>query len=264
MNATAQARLSELDAVLDDQHPSAELAGELFAIVDVVERQPALRRALTDPSTAERGLNRLVEALFAGKVSEAAQRVLTEAAKLRWPTTGGLADAVERQGVRALLTTAQEAGHLDEIEDELFRFSRIVAGDRVLSTALADRTTDLAGRRGLVADLLAGKARPETVELAQRAVAARRRTYDLTVADYLKVAAALRERQIARVVVARPLTEEQTNRLRAALRKQLGRDLNLQITIDPNVLGGVRVSVGDEVIDGTVGKRLTDAERQIS
>ncbi|QLQ15816.1 MAG: F0F1 ATP synthase subunit delta [Micropruina sp.] len=264
MNATTQARLNELDGVLDAQQPTADLAGELFAIVDVIERQPALRRALTDPSTAERGLSALVEALFGGKVSKAAQTVLIEAAKLRWGSTGGLADAIERQAVRALLSAAQETGRLDEVEDELFRFGRVVAGDPALRSALADRTTDLAARRQLVAELLAGKARPETVELAQRAVAARRRTYDLTVADYLKIAAALRARQIAHVVVARPLTAEQTDRLRAALSKQLGRDLTLQVTIDPNVLGGVRVSVGDEVIEGTVSKRLTDAERQIS
>lgn len=264
MSATTDARLSVLDQVLDAQTPSPTLAEELFALVDLLGGQPALRRALTDPSTADGGLEQLVSALFASRVSVAAQRLLIEAARLRWASASGLAAALERQGVRALLGSALSEGVLDDIEDELFRFGRVVDGDAELRATLADRAAPLAARQQLVADLLQARTRPATLALAQRAVAARLRTFDLTIAEYLKIAAHLRDRTIAKVVVARPLSEAQASRLRSALRGQLGHDITLQVTVDPRVLGGVRVSVGDEVIEGTVAKRLTDAERHIS
>ncbi len=264
MSATTQARQGELDRVLDAQTPSAGLAEELFAVVDVLDHQPSLRRALRDPAAGDDNRAQLIGQLFGGKVSQAAQSVLVEAAKLRWEGNTGLVDALERQGVRAALTAAQAAGQLDDVEDELFRFGRLVEGQNALRAALADRSASRQGRQQLVDDLLAGRARTVTTVLAKRAVLARRRTYELTLADYLTLAAALRDRSIAKVVVARPLSPEQEARLRAALSRQLGRDITLQVTVDPKVLGGVRVSVGDEVIEGTVGKRLTDAERQIS
>lgn len=264
MSATTLARQGELDRVLDAQTPSAGLAEELFAVVDVLDHQPSLRRALRDPAAGDDNRANLVSQLFGGKVSDAAQAVLVEAAKLRWEGNSGLVDALERQGVRAALSSAQATGQLDDVEDELFRFGRLVEGQNALRAALADRSASRQGRQQLVDDLLAGRARPVTTVLAKRAVLARRRTYELTLADYLTLAAALRDRSIAKVVVARPLSPEQEARLRAALSRQLGRDITLQVTVDPKVLGGVRVSVGDEVIEGTVGKRLTDAERQIS
>ena len=69
---------------------------------------------------------------------------------------------------------------------------------------------------------------------------------------------------IAVVTVARALTVEQAERLRAALSKQVGREVSLQVTVDPAVIGGVRVQLGDEVIEGTVAGRLDAAERQLN
>ncbi|MBK8459644.1 MAG: F0F1 ATP synthase subunit delta [Micropruina sp.] len=264
MSATQDARLSALDRVLDTQNPSAPLAEELFSVVDVVEKQPALRRALTDPSTSVEARGQLVSALFGGRVSLDAQVVLREAAKLRWSTGSGFAAALERQAVRALLSAAQSEAALDEVEDELFRFGRVVSGDDGLRSALADRDTSLQGRQELISDLLAGRVRSFTLALARRAVVARNRTYDLTLANYLTLASDVRQRAVARVVVARPLTPEQADRLRLALSRQLAREVNLQVSVDPTVLGGVRVVVGDEEIEGTVAGRLTEAERQIS
>jgi F-type H+-transporting ATPase subunit delta len=264
MSASQDARLGALDRVLDNQNPTESLAGELFSIVDVIEKQPALRRALTDPSTGDEARGQLVHALFGGRVSADAQAVLGEAAKLRWGSASGLASALERQAIRAMLTAASTVGALDEVEDELFRFGRVVTGDGPLRSALADRSTSVLGRQELISDLLAGRVHSSSLALARRAVVARNRTYDLTLNHYLVLAADLRRRAVARVVVARPLTADQADRLRTALSRQLSREINLQVTVDPTVLGGVRVVVGDEEIEGTVAGRLTDAQRQIS
>lgn len=264
MNAAAEARQGELDRVLDAQPLTATVADELFAVVDLFEQEPSLRRALTDPSAPDSARRDLVGEILAGRLSAATVKVVEAGAGMRWGGATGLIGAVERQGVRALISIAQSDGVLDAVEDELFRFARVVAGDRPLRAALADQSIPLATRQELVADLLSGRAHQLTVALAQRAVAARHRTFDLTVDAFLALAAQARNRAIATVTVARPLPDDQRDRLQRALVAQLGRDINLHVVVDPDVLGGVRVKLGDEVIEGTVVGRLAEAERQLT
>jgi len=264
MTGTQEARLSQLDGVLDDQQMSPSMAEELFAVVDLLDQQPALRRALTDPGAEADARPALVDALFGPRLSEPTVQVLRAAAGLRWGASSALAAALERQAVRAVAASAQQDGSLDQVEDELFRFGRVVEGDPRLRAALADRSAPLDARRQLVSDLLDGRAEAATVLLSRRAVAARTRSFELTLEGYLALAAEQRGRAVAHVVVARPMTEEQQSRLVTVLGSQLGRPISLQIVVDPRVIGGARVTVGDEIIDGTVIGRLDDARRQIS
>lgn len=264
MSANAEARQSALDRALDAAQPTAALGDELFAITDALGGSPSLRRALTDLGTPEEGRLNVVRALFAGKVSQQAQAVLEAATKLSWSTTGAFTGAIERQGVRAFLSEAQQQGRLDDVEDQLFKVGRAVAANPELRVALGERGVQLAGRQQLLDDIIGGKVLPVTQALARRAVAARRRTFDTTLEGYLTTAAELRNRGIATVEVAQPLTDEQSGRLRAALSKQIGRDVTLNVIVNPAVLGGVRVSMGDEVIEGTVAGRLADARRKLS
>ncbi len=263
MSSTQQARLSELDRVLDSVQPTPQVAEELFALVDLLDRQPALRRALTDPGADPGARGTLLESLFGSRLSEATKTVLHAAVGQRWGSPSGLAASLERQGVRALLSSAHAAGTLDAVEDELFRFERLVAADAPLRSAISDRSAPLDARRQLVDDLLSTRADTATTYLARRAVAARSNSFELTVGSYLTLAAALRQRALAHVVVARPLSAEQHDRLAAVLGRQLGRDVSLQVVVDPDVIGGVQVTVGDEIIEGTIAGRLHDARRQL-
>ena len=264
MSSIQEARLSELDSVLDAQQQTPQLAEDLFAVVDVLDHQPGLRRALTDPGAEPGSREALIDALFGQRISAPAQTVLKAAVGQRWGSPSGLAASLERQAVRASLSTTQQAGTLDQIEDELFRFGRLVEGDPALRAAIGDRTAPLEIRRELVSDLLQGRTDATTTILARRALAARNRSFELTVEGYLTLAADLRNRAVANVVVARPLSSEQHRRLAAVLSRQLGREVSLQIVVDPEVIGGVRVTVGDEIIEGTVAGRLEEARRQIS
>ncbi len=97
--------------------------------------------------------------------------------------------------------------------------------------------------------------------LARRAVRARERTFAHTIEGFVTLAADQKNRVVATVRVARPLSSEQRDRLQAALSKQVGRSIVIQEIVDPTVLGGIRVELGDEVIEGTVADRLEQARR---
>lgn len=264
MNAAAESRSSELDRVLDAQAQSPELAAELFAVADLLGGQAQLRNAMADPTVADDRRSEFATGVFGSRVGTAAAAVVAAAVGLRWGRASGLIAAIDRQGVRALLGHAQAAGTLDTVEDELFRFGRTVLADQALRRALDDRSAPVALRQQLVHDLLAGRANDDTVALAERAVSAEKLSFDTAIEGYLTVAAATRARAIATVTVARPLQQDQKERLQAVLERQLGRQVNLQIVVDPTVVGGARVQVGDEVIEGTVAGRLAAAEKQLT
>jgi F-type H+-transporting ATPase subunit delta len=130
--------------------------------------------------------------------------------------------------------------------------------------AVAERSMALEHRQQLVQNLLAGKVTDSTIVLAKRAVLARERTFDHTLEEYVNLAAEQKNRLVATVRVARPLTEEQLQRMRAALTRQAGRPVTVQVVLDDQVLGGVRVELGDEVIEGTVAAKLEEARRLFS
>ncbi|MGJ3509139.1 F0F1 ATP synthase subunit delta [Enemella sp. A6] len=260
-DVTSEARISTLDRVLDDRSSTPGLAADLFAVVDAMDEQVGLRRALTDPSLTPDERKQLAHSLFGGKVGEQAVAVLAEGSALRWHSGRSLAAAVERQAVRAELAAAQNAGQLDSTEEELFRFGRTVAGDPKLRAAIHNDRMPIEARQGLISSLVSGKVSAVAETLLRRAVLGRDRNFDHTLEGYLNLAAEQRQRGVATVTVARPLTDEQAARLRAALSRQVGRDMTLHQIVDESVLGGIRVEVGDEVIEGTMASRLEEARR---
>jgi F-type H+-transporting ATPase subunit delta len=261
MTAATDARLSSLDRMLDDSQVGDSFATEMFAVVDALEGSATLRRAVTDPGTPEGARRALVHGLLDGKVDKAVADLVAESAMLRWAGGRTFAAALERQAVRGQLIVADRGGELDDTEDQLFRFARLVESNPELRNLLGDRAIELSKRQELVEGLLSGRATDPTIVLAKRAVAARERTFGQTIEGYVTLAAAQKNRALATVRVAKPLSSDQRNRLRAALSKQVGRDVAIQEIVDPDVLGGMRVEIGDEVFEGTVSDRLEEARR---
>ena len=258
--AADEALASALDGV-----DRAALSEELFSIAAAIEGNIGLRRAFADPSREGSGKRDLAERLFGGKVSEAANTVIGEVVAQRWSSEGDLGDADEALAVRALLASAEKAGRIDDVENQLFRFERIVASDTGLRDTLSSRNTDARGKAGVVRSLLEGKVAPETLRLAEQAVLEPRgRRLDRVLESYLKMAAERREELTALVTVAVSLDGQQQARLKSALRSMYGKQVSLQTVLDPSVVGGIRVQVGDEVVDGTVARRLDTVRRDLA
>jgi F-type H+-transporting ATPase subunit delta len=261
--AAGQERLEALLSVRGTD--PAALGDELFAVANLLAGNATVRRALTDPSREAGAKAGLVERLLSGKVGGSVLDLLAGLVRGRWGAPLDLADSVEALAVSAVLAGAERADRLDSVEDELFRFSRLVAGTTQLRDAFSSRTEGEDRKAELVRKLLAGKASPETVRLAtQAAVHPRGLRTERALEAYVEAAAERRRQLVAEVVVAVPLTAAQRERLSTALRRIYGRPIRLNVDLDPEVLGGLRVQVGGELIDGTVLARLDEAKRRLA
>jgi F-type H+-transporting ATPase subunit delta len=241
------------------------LADELFAVARVLQGQLALRRALADPSGKPEDRATLAGRLFDGKVSPTASDLVQTIARQRWSHPIDLVEAATTLATEASLDAADARGELDGVEDELFRFGRIVAGDRELSRILGDRRASAEGKNALLDRLLSGKVSPVTEQLLRNVLSAPHvGSADVAIERLSEVASRRRGQSVARVTTAAPLTATQEQRLSDVLGRLYGREIGLQVTVDPSVVGGLVVRVGDEVIDGSVAHRLEAARRRLA
>jgi F-type H+-transporting ATPase subunit delta len=242
-----------------------DLSGELYAIADLLVAEPQLRRTVGDPASAPESRSELIGGLLQSKVSSEARDLAEAAVALRWSSSWDLADGLESIADDALLRAADQEGRLDDVEDELFRFERIVDANPRLATLLDEMAVPAARRNALLRDVVAGRVHPITQALLEHAVAStRKRGIDLAIDNLLEAAAAWRARSLARVVTAVPLTEQQEIRLAARLTEMYGRQITVRTAIDPAVRGGLVIRIGDDVIDGTVASRLAAARAALT
>ena len=253
-----------LDAVVEGGADASRIGDDLLAVAEVLRREPSLRRVATDLSVTPEAKADLMRRIFGAQLDPASADLVAAAAGKRWGARRHLPDALEHLGVVAVVRGAEQKGKADELENELFALERLVSGSPELRDALSDPARSVADKRRLLKDLLDGRATSATVRLAEQAVAGSYRTVALALESYQKIAADHRNRLIATVRVARDLGDPEERRLQEALTAQYSRPVHLNVVIDPSVLGGMRVSVGDEVIDGTVAGRLDDARRQFA
>ena len=240
----------------------AEVLGdELFAVAVLLRSDAALRRVATDASLPAEVKQGLARDLLGGKVGDASLDIVTDAVARRWTAQRDLPDALERLSEIALVRSV--GAKADQLADELFNIAQTLKANPDLRDALANPGRSVEDRVQLVEKIFGGKALPAAVTLTKQALAGTYRTVGAALEVYREVAAQVAGERVATIRVSEPLKDADRTRLQTALAKQYGRDVHINEVIDPDVLGGIRVELGDDVIDGTISNRIDDARRHL-
>ena len=270
MRGTSQRSLSTVwsgfEPVLQAAGDDASVIGEqLFAVLDALDSSKALVRALADPARSGDSKAALVRQILGGSLDP---RVVDAVAGLvveRWTADADLVEAVEHLAVASLLVSARSRGQLQVVEDELFTIMRSLLGSREARSALSAPGVTVEGRLRLLDTVLAGRGDEVTQQFVRRVMShSCGRRFVAALTWYSSIAAELRDRLVALVTASQPFSEEQLDRLGRILAQAYGKELQLNFTVDPAVLGGLRIQVGDDVVDATVLSRMTDARRRMA
>jgi F-type H+-transporting ATPase subunit delta len=255
----------QLDAAVKGANTASasELSGELFFASDVFAKNTSLRRAFADPSRDAAFKSALVKDLFGKSLGGAAVSLLSGVSTLRWSAGGDIVHILEQLAIEAEASAANINGELDSVEDQFFEFSRVIAENFELRKALVGGGT-LEAKSALVNEILGKKAAESTTKLAVALISSLRgRSIEAAFADYRFGLANRRNRLTALVRVATPITDSQKNRLAAAIEKQVGQPISVNIQVDPSIVGGVSVKFADELVDGSISNRLASAGRAL-
>jgi len=243
----------------------AGLAADLYAACDLFGREKSLREAISDSGRSEHTRAEIVGQLFDGKVSPLALEVLTETARRRWSSAQDLVAGLRILGDQAVFTVAADNGSLETTEDEIFRIGRAIAASSVLQSALTDPAISASSKAGIVTDLLNGRVTEATSQVVGFTLShLDGRRIEQAIDELTDLAAAQRQRVVAVVRVAAPLDTELEQRMTVALSALTGRIITVNVVVDPSVLGGAHITIGGEVIDGTVFTRLANARRTVA
>lgn len=250
-----------------DNKALSTLSSDLVAVAKLLDSEIVVTRYLTVPAEDAAPRIRLVERLVSGKVSDATLDVLRAAVSERWSANSDLVDAIEHVSRQALLEVAEREDRVDEVEDQLFRFSRILDAQPRLGILLGEYRTPADGRVGLlrkVLDNAGGAVNPIVRALLTQTVELLRGEPAEEAMKFLAAVAVARHGEIvAQVGAAAELSDSQRTRLIEVLSRIYGHPVTLQLQVDAGLLGGLLIAVADEVIDGTLSSRLAAARAQL-
>jgi F-type H+-transporting ATPase subunit delta len=248
-----------------DARVASELSADLFAIAQVLDSSIALRRALTDYARDAVSKAALSKEVLHQITARGAFTLFSSMVGLRWSSPRDLADVVEVLGVEAESAATEKSSQLELLESEIFGFAQIVSKNPDLRAIFADRTTGSLKKSDLVSTLLSGKALNSTISLISFLVDhPRGRNLENGLTEFAEIISARKDRSIAHVISAGALTSEQISRLTQALAKMTGKDIRVNVSVESDVVGGLSIQIGDELIDGTMATRLTQADRLLA
>ncbi len=255
--------VKKFDSATDglDETALSGLATDLTGTARLLSDQPALNKLLAKPVEDPAAKVSLVRNLFEGKVGVPALDVLSAAVSQRWSEESNLGESIEHVARLALLARADSSGAGEQVEEQLFRVSRVLDANPRLSLLLSDTSTPVEGRIGLLDNVLDGAGTaPATADLLRQTVELLRgERADEAVLELAELAVARRGEVVAHVTAAGELSDEQTRRLTEILSRIYGHPVAVQFNVDPELMGGLLITVGDEVIDGAISSRLAAA-----
>jgi len=243
---------------------ASEISTHLFFAAEVFASKTALRRAITDPSRDIASKTALIKELFGSKIGKEASDLISGIAALRWSAGKDVIYVLEQLAIEAEASAANINNELDRVEDELFSASRLLVDSSELRSALVGgASADL--KAALVTEILSKNASASTVKLVRALVTQRRgRSIEAAFAEYLFGLANRRNRLIAVVRTAAPISDAQKVRLSGAIEKQVGQPIRVNIQVDPTIIGGVSIKFADELIDASISNRLAHAGRALA
>ncbi|GAB3283956.1 F0F1 ATP synthase subunit delta [Sinomonas notoginsengisoli] len=263
------AALADLETTLPTA--SLSLARELFGILGVLDSSAGLRRALTDPSREGTEKSALVRSLLEGKASAEAVEITAKLAASRWADARDVSDALETLASTVAIAVAEQGSGsasglsgLEKIQNDLFAFNHTVESSHEVQSALTEQQASPEARRSLALRLVPDVSEEAKLLISQAVTAPRGSKPTALVEKFASLAAGRQKRWIADVAVARPLSGAQAERLQRGLNALYGRELKINTTVDPSLVGGVRVTVGDEVLDASTVTRLGELRRQLA
>ena len=242
----------------------ATLSNELFHIWSSLDSSIGLRRALTDPARDATSKSELIANLFGKVLSAKALEIFSKAVSLRWSNPAQLADAIEQIAVEAEAAVANVDDKLDLVLSEIFNFSKIILENPELRLALINRADSVERKQELLKSIFGQKFTSSSQRLLSKSVEGRgNRGIEKSISAYSNALTARRNRVNAHIKSSIALSDGQAKKLADSLTKKIGQPVHLNIEIDPNVLGGISIRFGDEVIDGTISNRLAEASRAL-
>jgi ATP synthase F0 subunit b/ATP synthase F1 delta subunit len=256
-------KFDEVSADLDADALAA-LANDLTSVAKLLRKEMLLARHLSDPTGDPAPKVRMVETLLSGKISGDALDVLKTAVAQRWSSDTDLIRGVRHVARLALLMRAEREGQIEDVEDQLFRFGRILDSQTQLITLLSDYTTPLDGRISLLNNVLRRRANRTAADLLRQTIELLHgERADDAIRELAELAVSRRGEVIAHVRAAEDLSDAQNARLTELLTRIYGRPVSLQLEVKPALLGGLTIAVGDEVIDGSLASKLAAAETHL-
>ncbi|GAB3076367.1 F0F1 ATP synthase subunit delta [Corynebacterium aquatimens] len=235
---------------------AAQIGTELFMVVDQLDSERSLRVAVADTALDAEQRVGIMNDVFGSKVAEPTAQILREAAQQEWSNPRELRTGLVNLGRRALLRGAEKQGQLEQVENELYQLSRIIEREPELGQLLSDRTAPADQKRSLLASVLYGKVTVITEALALQVIGRPEKNPADDIAAVARDAAALTGKAVAEVVTAEELSGEQRDALAAKLGHIYGREMAIHSEVDPSLLGGMTIRVGDEIIDGSTRGKL--------
>ncbi|WP_294180330.1 F0F1 ATP synthase subunit delta [uncultured Schumannella sp.] len=234
---------------------------QLLSAGRAIESSAQLRAVLADPAVEASEKSALIASIF-GALDATASSLLAALASSRWSNRAEFLDGVEEIGIRAI---AHAAGAKVSVERELFEVERAVSSDAELELAIGSTLGDTTQKATLVDRLLGASVSPATAAIVRHLVQSPR---GRRIGELLRSAADLvadaNGRLVATVTSAAPLSAAHEKKLVQTLTARYHREPILNVVIDDRVLGGLRVQVGDEVVDGTIASRLADLRLQLA